>query len=340
MLNGIDVSAWQGDINWKKVKDSGVEAVILKAGGSDDGFYTDSKFEANYKGAKEVGLKVGAYYFVGSQFVTRADGEADALRFLNIIKGKQFDMPVYVDVEATRPEDKEGATNATSAFCLYMEQKGYFVGIYASEVSGFRDRLNDSKLGSFTHWVACYGDEEPAIKYGGWQYSSSGKVNGIDGNVDMDKFEDYSDVIIKGGFNGYANKIKKEAVLPTKKVTEIKHKSNDDIANEVLKGLWGNGDDRKAKLEKAGYNYDAVQNIVNKKVQGVDGYKIDSTYTVVTPCGLNIRKSADKSSAIVGTISAGKKVSALDILTSRDYTWFKTADGYICAREGNERYIK
>lgn len=276
MLNGIDVSAWQGTIDWKKVKDSGVEAVILKAGGSDDGFYTDSKFEANYKGAKEVGLKVGAYYFVGSQFVTRADGEADALRFLNIIKGKQFDMPVYVDVEATRPEDKEGATNATSAFCLYMEQKGYFVGIYASEVSGFRDRLNDSKLGSFTHWVACYGDEEPAIKYGGWQYSSSGKVNGIDGNVDMDKFENYSDVIIKGGFNGYANKIKQEAVLPTKKVTEIKHKSNDDIANEVLKGLWGNGDDRKKKLNDAGYNYNAIQEIVNNKCKA----KQTITYTV------------------------------------------------------------
>jgi len=276
MLNGIDVSAWQGTIDWKKVKDSGVEAVILKAGGSDDGFYTDSKFETNYNGAKEVGLKVGAYYFVGSQFVTRADGEADALRFLNIIKGKQFDMPVYVDVEATRPEDKEGTTNATSAFCLYMEQKGYFVGIYASEVSGFRDRLNDSKLGSFTHWVACYGDEEPAIKYGGWQYSSSGKVNGIDDNVDMDKFEDYSGVIIKGGFNGYANKIKQEAVFPSKKVIEIKHKSNDEIANEVLKGLWGNGDDRKKKLNDAGYDYSAIQEIVNNKCKA----KQTITYTV------------------------------------------------------------
>lgn len=340
MLKGIDVSAWQGIIDWNKVKSDGVEAVILKAGGSDDGFYKDSKFEENYKGAKAVGLKVGAYYFVGKQFVTRADGEADALRFYNIIKGKQFELPVYVDVEATSPEDKKGATNATSAFCVYLEQKGYFVGIYASEVSGFRDRLDDAKLQSFVHWVACYGDEEPAIKYSGWQYSSSGKVNGIDGNVDMDKFEDLSDIIIKNGFNGFSNKIQPDIVTPAKKVTEVKHKSNNEVAEEVLNGLWGNGDERKAKLEKAGYNYDAVQDAVNKKVQGVDGYKIGSTYTVVTPCGLNIRKSADKSSAIVGAISTGKKVSALDIVTSRDYTWFKTASGYICAREGNERYIK
>lgn len=203
MLKGIDVSAWQGEIDWKKVKGDGVDAVILKAGGSDDGFYTDSKFESNYKGAKEVGLKVGAYYFVGNKFVTRADGEADALRFINIIKGKQFDLPVYVDVEATSPSDKDGATNATSAFCIYMEQKGYFVGIYASEVSGFRDRLDDAKLKSFVHWVACYGSEKPDIPYVGWQYSSSGKISGIDGNVDMDEFKDLSETIIQNGLNGY-----------------------------------------------------------------------------------------------------------------------------------------
>lgn len=340
MLKGIDVSAWQGDINWKKVKDDGVEAVILKAGGSDDGFYKDSKFEENYKGAKAVGLKVGAYYFVGNKFVTRADGEADALRFINIIKGKQFDLPVYVDVETTSPSDKDGATNATSAFCIYMEQNGYFVGIYASEVSGFRDRLDDKKLGSFTHWVACYGDEEPAIKYGGWQYSSEGKVSGIDGYVDMDEFDDVSDAIISHGLNGYANKAQTAIVTPKTKIVEVKKKSNDELAKEVLKGLWGDGDDRKAKLEKAGYSYDAVQDIVNKMVQGVDGYKIGSTYTVVTPCGLNIRLTASKTSSIVGTLMTGTKVTPVAIHSERDYTWLKVAKGYICAREGNERYIK
>lgn len=275
-MKGIDVSAWQGTIDWKKVKDDGIEAVILKAGGSDDGFYTDSKFEKNYKGAKEVGLKVGAYYFIGSKCVSKIDGEADAIRFLNIIKGKQFDMPVYVDVESTRPEDKDRVTNAVTAFCVYLEQHGYFVGIYGSEVSTFRDRLNDAKLQSFAHWVACYGSENPAIPYIGWQYSSTGRVNGIDGDVDMDEFDDLSEAIKTHGLNGYTNKVEPAMIKPSQKVVEIKHKSNEEIANEVINGLWGNGDDRKKKITDAGYDYNAIQEIVNNKCKA----KQTVTYTV------------------------------------------------------------
>lgn len=339
-MKGIDVSAWQGTIDWKKVKDDGVEAVILKAGGSDDGFYTDSKFEENYKGATSVGLKVGAYYFIGSKCVSKIDGEADAGRFLNILKGKKFNMPIYIDVESTSPEDKDRVTNAVSAFCTYCERAGWFIGIYGSEVSTFRDRLNDAKLKSFAHWVACYGNEKPAIPYIGWQYSSEGKVSGIDGYVDMDEFDDVSDAIISHGLNGYANKVQTAIVTPKTKIVEVNKKSNDELAKEVLKGLWGDGDDRKAKLEKAGYSYDAVQDIVNKTVQGVDGYKIGSTYTVVTPYGLNIRLTASKTSSIVGTLMTGTKVTPTAIHSGRDYTWLKVAKGYICAREGNERYIK
>lgn len=275
-MKGIDVSAWQGTIDWAKVKSDGVEAVILKAGGSDDGFYTDSKFEENYKGATSVGLKVGAYYFIGSKCVSKIDGEADASRFLNILKGKKFNMPIYIDVESTSPEDKDRVTNAVSAFCTYCERAGWFIGIYGSEVSTFRDRLNDAKLKSFAHWVACYGSEKPAIPYIGWQYSSEGKVSGIDGYVDMDDFDDVSDAIISHGLNGYANKIEPSVVLPSQKVIEIKHKSNDEIADEVLKGLWGNGADREKKLTNAGYNYNAIQEIVNNKCKA----KQTITYTV------------------------------------------------------------
>ncbi len=203
MIKGIDVSAWQGNIDWKKVKGSGIEAVVIKAGGSDDGLYTDSKWEQNYKEAKSAGLHVGAYYFVGEKCITKADGEADARRFLDMLKGKQLDFPVYIDVEATSTSDKAGATEAAVAFLELLEKAGYFAGIYASEVSGFRDRLDDSKLKYYSHWVAWYGDDEPAIDYGGWQYSSEGRVNGIDGYVDLDKFFDFSDTIISGGFNGY-----------------------------------------------------------------------------------------------------------------------------------------
>ena len=89
-VKGIDVSHWQGNIDWSKVKAAGISFAIIKAGGSDDGFYTDSKWEANYKGAKANGIAVGAYYFVGPKCVNAAAGKADAERFIQLLKGKQL----------------------------------------------------------------------------------------------------------------------------------------------------------------------------------------------------------------------------------------------------------
>ena len=104
---GIDVSHWQGTIDWNKVKKAGIEFAIIKAGGSDAGFYTDSKWEANYKGAKAAGIPIGAYYFVGKDCVTAAAGKADAERFLQILKGKQLEYPVYICLlyTSTSPRD-------------------------------------------------------------------------------------------------------------------------------------------------------------------------------------------------------------------------------------------
>lgn len=205
MAKGIDVSHWQGVIDWLSVKESGIEFAILKAGGSDDGFYTDSTFEQNYKEAKAVGLPVGAYYFVGSLCTSRTDGIADAKRFLEIIKGKSFEYPVYIDLESTNPAAKAGATEACIGFCETMEAAGYYCGIYASDISGFRERLDISKLERFDKWVAIYGSKPNYVKsYGVWQYSSTGKVSGIIGNVDMNEaYKDYPQIIKAAGLNGF-----------------------------------------------------------------------------------------------------------------------------------------
>lgn len=255
MLSGIDVSHWQGNINFKKVKATGIDFVIIKAGGSDDGFYKDSQFENNYSGAKAAGLHVGAYYFVGRKFTSAEDGVADANRFYEIIKGKQFDMPVYVDVEATSPNDKAGATEATVAFCKHMEDLGYYAGVYASAISGFRDRLDADQLKMFTLWVAQYSDRAPTYPsaYGIWQYYNSGLIDGINGNVDLDFcYGEYPDTIIKYGMNGYSTE---------------HTKTNEDLAREVIAGVWGNGNYRKIALENAGYDYNKIQEIVNEMLE-------------------------------------------------------------------------
>ena len=204
-IKGIDVSHWQGTIDWNMVKKAGIEFAIIKAGGSDAGFYTDSKWEANYRSAKAAGLPIGAYYFVGKDCVTAAAGKADAERFLKILKGKQLEYPVYMDNEAQPASAKAGITEATIAFCKTMEAAGYFVGIYGSAVSGFKERMDDTKLTPYAHWVAQYASKcSYKGDYGIWQYSSKGSVDGISGNVDLDyAYVDYPSIIKNGGFNGY-----------------------------------------------------------------------------------------------------------------------------------------
>lgn len=211
-IQGIDISHWNGDIDFSKVKTSGVDFVIIKAGGSDKGFYTDSKFKDNYAKAVAAKLNVGAYYFAGKNFRGIESGIADARRFIKILDGLKFEYPVFLDIEAQENRYKEEITDAAVAFCEEMEKAGYYVGIYASDISGFRDKLNHDRIKDYAHWVARYGKEPEICKsYGMWQYSSKGSISGIVGSVDMDiSSVDYAKVIKEKGFNNYPKQEKKK----------------------------------------------------------------------------------------------------------------------------------
>lgn len=194
-LKGIDVSHWQGAIDWEKVKADGVVFAILKAGGSDSGRYKDSSFERNYYEARANGIKLGCYYFNGKGCTSAAAGVADAQHFLSLISGKVFEYPCYSDLEAPTSATKQGNTDAVIGFCETVKAAGYKTGIYASDISGFKDRLDISRLGAYDKWVARYGSKPKyALDYQLWQYSSSGSVLGINGRVDMDiAYYDYSE---------------------------------------------------------------------------------------------------------------------------------------------------
>lgn len=203
-FKGIDVSVWQASINFEKVKLNGIDFVIIKAGGSDDDFYTDSCFEINYNNAKKAGLKIGCYYIVGSDFDTIEKGTKNAEHFAKIIKGKSFDYPIFLDLELTSPSQKYGATTASIAFCDYLINLGYYVGIYASAISGFEDRLDISRLGKYDKWVAQYDFEKPTYPPNCkiWQYSSTGRIDGINCNVDMNiSYCDYPSIIKNSTFS-------------------------------------------------------------------------------------------------------------------------------------------
>lgn len=208
MKKGIDVSKWQGKIDWCKAsKDPQCEFVICKIGGSDGGLYRDSTFETNYNGCKGHSIPVGCYFFMGSDCNTIERGKNLAVNILNMLKGYKFEYPVYLDVEGTNICEKQGVTDAVYTICETLEKSGYYVGIYGSDVSTFRDRLNKEELTRFDKWVARYpltSNCTVITSCGMRQYSSSGKVNGINGNVDLDvAYYDFPSIMKTKHLNGY-----------------------------------------------------------------------------------------------------------------------------------------
>ena len=189
-IKGIDISKYQTGVDYKKVKADGVEFAILRIGytgyGTGKRQAKDTLFETHYKGCRDAGIDIGGYFF--GRGVSAAEGKKEAEYVLSLIKGKTFEYPIFYDTEDTYYQAKATKaqnTAACKAFCDTIKAAGYKTGIYASK-SWFTDKLNDNELQAYDHWVAQYYNK---ITYKGsytmWQYTSSGKVNGIKGNVDM-----------------------------------------------------------------------------------------------------------------------------------------------------------
>ena len=209
MKKGIDVSQWQGDINWGAVN---ADFAILRAGYGRVKSQIDTKFEQNYRNAKAVGMPLGAYWY--SYAMSPDEARVEARVFIDIIKGKQFEYPVYFDVEenSVLRLGMNAVSNIISAFCDEMEKAGYWVGLYMS-ASPLKTYVTQQVRDRYAIWVAHYGVSKPSYSgsYGMWQYASDGKVNGIAGNVDMDYcYIDYPKAIKEAGKNGF----KKEEPKP------------------------------------------------------------------------------------------------------------------------------
>jgi len=208
-MNGIDISRYQGTINFEQVNKT-QEFVIIRAGYGKENSQIDALFESNYTMAKKAGIPVGCYWY--SYAVTEEEAEQEAKVFLETIKGKQFDFPVYYDVEENRTLNlgKSMVSKIIRKFLTTVESAGYFVGLYMSS-SPLTDFVEDDIKKRYTIWVAHYGVSKPSYtgNYGIWQKSSSGTVNGISGNVDIDEaYQNFPAIIKEAGLNGF--KIDKE----------------------------------------------------------------------------------------------------------------------------------
>lgn len=187
-IQGIDVSTFQGDIDWQKVKDSGIEFAIIRCGYGDDlTQYDDAKWKRNADECTRLGIPFGAYLY--SYAASTGEAESEAAHALRLLDGYKLSYPVYLDLEdnVVGACSNELIGQIADIFCTTLQDAGYEVGIYAN-LNWWNNRLTSSVFNNpaWHKWVAQYNS---SCTYTGdytmWQYTSSGSVDGINGNVDM-----------------------------------------------------------------------------------------------------------------------------------------------------------
>lgn len=201
----VDISKFQGAVNFKKMKSDGVDGVIIRCGYTGYGKAkiksVDSRWEANCKSARECGMPYGAYYY--SCAVTPEEAEQEAKFVLKLLEGKTLEYPLFFDTEDNHdikiysPESqlsigRERLTEVAKAFLETLNRNGVYCGIYASK-SWLENQLDMFALSAYDVWVAQYADKLTYKgQYSMWQYTSKGSVDGIDGYVDMNRcYVDY-----------------------------------------------------------------------------------------------------------------------------------------------------
>lgn len=276
-MKGIDLSYVQNGISFTQIKKQYDFAIIRGAAtgwGAGRKKFVDDCFETFYKQAKSAGVPIGCYYYSCATDAAGGKAEAEYL-YENCLEGKQFEFPIYIDVENTQWQlgVKKGVTDAIIAFCDTLEKLGYFCGVYASAY-WFYNHIDTSRLSRYTKWVAAWSSKKPDFVFNAfdiWQYSDKGECGGK--TVDLDvSYRDFPTIIKNGGFNGY----KKGTTQPQNK------KSVDEIARECIEGKWGSGAVRRTKLQKAGYDYDVVQRRVNEILAETQYYTVKKGDTLTS----------------------------------------------------------
>ena len=264
-MNGIDISMWQRDINLSAVK---ADFVIVKA--TEGIGYVDKTCDKFFQKALSLGKKIGFYHFARPTKNNDPVREADF--FYENCKGYFGKAIPILDWEA---ENKQNVAYAKTWLDRVYQRSGVKPVIYMSESVVNAYDWSSVANADYGLWVAKYRDNNPDYNYNMsnagsrprvkwwkfycmWQWTSTGRLNGYSGNLDCNVF--YGDGTTWDKYAG-----KSGTTQPVKPTQPVK-KSNEEIANEVINGAWGNGEDRKKRLTDAGYNYTVVQAIVNKKM--------------------------------------------------------------------------
>ena len=202
ILKGIDVSYCQNKIDWDAAKASGlVDFAILRAGYGKEANQVDTQFNRNYAACKRLGIPVGVYWY--SYATTAAEAEQEAKVCLQTIQGKQFEYPVAFDIEEARSLPQADAL--CTAFCSALEKQGYYAAIYTFK-SALENNIRAAIKSRYDIFLSHVGVQQTSYAgaYGLWQYSWTGRIPGISGDVDLDyAYKDYPAIIKAAGLNGF-----------------------------------------------------------------------------------------------------------------------------------------
>lgn len=182
-VHGIDISAHNGFVDFGKMTNDSIDFVIIKA--TEGTSFKDSRFHTNYRNARNTGIRIGAYHF----FRFDTDGKMQALNLINSVMGLDLDFPLMIDVEEwnnARGIPRNKIIDRLSDMVSYLETNGYNLIIYSNK-DGFNDFIRN-RFSEYPLWICSFTNPPISSEWVFWQYSHCGKINGIDGKVDLNTF--------------------------------------------------------------------------------------------------------------------------------------------------------
>ena len=319
--NMIDVSSWQGDINWEQVASSGIDYAIIRVCA---GTREDTKWEQNYIGATEAGIQVGVYLYNYATTVEGAAREAQAL--LDALDGRELDLPVYYDLEygAVAATGRDNIRELANTFLATVSAEGYDVGIYCN-VNWYRNYIDHNSINTDLYWIASYGTNDgymhtqPSIDetMTAWQYSSVGLVYGISTRVDLNVWYGYTD-----GTPGAAQD------KPTQETAPIRYDYN--VIYRVRTRETGWLPEVVNDTDYAGWNGYAVTDVAIRTTAGYCRYRVHVYGGGWLPYVDS--RNCNTGDAINGYAGNGRPIDAVEI-------YYYTPSGAVAYRYANYRVM-
>ncbi len=323
---GIDVSKYNGDVDFTKVKKAGYNFVAIRCGTSYHQEYNkDTKFDKNYADARAAGLNVGVYFYTYATTVSAA--KRDAEWCIEMIKDKSYQYPIALDIEDSCQKNmsKEQLSAIVKTFCDTVKKSGYYVCVY-SYLDMINNQMDDEIKSNYDLWVAQWNTScTYKGEYGLWQNSDKGRIPGIDCDFDTDfSYKDYESIISAGGYNNYA----KDALNPKTTVTNMT--DGIKITFEAVKGATSYS---LYKQTKSGLYFEVASGLTDLVYFDTDvecgvnySYKIVPNVKGVNYAPVGILR-LDTPTVTLANVSTGVKVSWNSIEGATIYNVYRKTSG-------------